>query len=110
MPRFVLDALRAHSAAQAKHGLGNAGPAGWVFAGATGGALDMDAFSKRFKLLGESAGLAHLHPHSLRHGFATLSLQAGIDLKLKTELGPLVDPAHRRHLLARRRLGRRRSR
>jgi integrase len=32
--------------------------------------------------------LPHVHLHSLRHGYATLSLQAGIDLKtVSTNLG-----------------------
>jgi integrase len=85
MPSFVLDALRAHGAAQAKHrlkhGLGKVGPTGWVFANALGEALDLDAFGKRFQRLTVRAGLPHVHLHSLRHGYAVLGLQAGIDLK-----------------------------
>jgi integrase len=91
-PAFVLDALRSHRSAQAAQrlalGLGRGGTDAWIFASAAGGPLDMDAFAKRFRRLAERAGLPHVHLHSLRHGYAVLGLQAGIDLKtISSNLG-----------------------
>jgi integrase len=92
LPAFVLDALRAHRRSQAELrlalGLGNGGTDAWVFANTNGGPLDMDAFAKRFRRLSGRAGLPHVHLHSLRHGYAVLGLQAGIDLKtISSNLG-----------------------
>ena len=92
LPAFVVDALRAHRRAQLELrlslGLGQAGVDAWIFANAHGGPLDMDAFAKRFRRLTERAGLRHVHLHSLRHGYAVLGLQAGIDLKtISSNLG-----------------------
>jgi integrase len=92
VPAFVLDALRSHRRAQSEQrmrlGLGNGGADAWVFSNAAGGPLDMDAFAKRFRRLTQRAGLPHIHLHSLRHGYAVLGLQAGIDLKtISSNLG-----------------------
>jgi integrase len=85
-PAFVLDALRAHHATQAEMrlslGLGKAPPDAFVFSGPEGGPLDPDAFGKRIRRLAKRAGLPEVHLHSLRHAFAVLSLQAGVDLKV----------------------------
>jgi integrase len=85
-PAFVLDALRTHRAAQAEMrlalGLGKAPENAFVFSNPEGGPLDPDAFGKRIKRLAKRAGLPDVHLHSLRHGFAVLSAQAGVDLKV----------------------------
>jgi integrase len=91
-PAFVLDALHAHRAAQAEMrlalGLGKAPADGFVFSGPEGGPLDPDAFGKRIRRLAQHAGLPKVHLHSLRHGFAVLSGQAGVDLKtISSRLG-----------------------
>jgi integrase len=86
-PAFVLDALRDHRRAQSEArlalGIGRAKDIdAWMFANAEGGPLDLDAFGKKFMRTTKRAGLAHVHLHSLRHGYAVLGLQAGIDIKV----------------------------
>jgi integrase len=84
-PRFVIDALREHRAAIASlrisAGLGRIPDDHFVFAYPNGGALDPDSFGKRFVKAMKAAGI-DVHLHSLRHGFAVLSLEAGTDLKV----------------------------
>ena len=86
-PAFVLDALRNHRHLQNEGrlalGLGRATAAdAWIFTNLEGGPLDLDAFGKKFMRTTKRAGLAHVHLHSLRHGYAVLGLQAGIDIKV----------------------------
>lgn len=85
-PAFVLDALRTHRNAQAEMrlalGLGKAPDDAFVFSNPEGGPLDPDAFGKRVSRIATRAGLPEVHLHSLRHAFAVLSLQAGVDLKV----------------------------
>ena len=52
-----------------------------MFADRDGSPWDPGAFSSAFAKLVKSARLPHVRLHDLRHSYATLSLQAGIDLK-----------------------------
>jgi integrase len=85
-PAFVLDALREHRRSQNEArlalGLGRAKDAdAWVFTNVEGRPLDPDAFGKKFMRTAKRAGIEHVHLHSLRHGWAVLGIQAGVDLK-----------------------------
>ncbi len=53
----------------------------YVFADRDGSPWDPGAFSSAFAKLVKTARLPHVRLHDLRHSYATLSLQAGIDLK-----------------------------
>jgi integrase len=84
-PGFVSDALRSHKSAEYEaHGGSRVAREAWVFANADGGPLDLDAFGKRFRRVAVHAGLG-ASLHGLRHGFATIHLQAGTDLKTVSE-------------------------
>ncbi len=61
---------------------------GPLFATRTGTAMDPRAAHRLIGRIGEAAGIARLHPHSLRHTFATSAVDAGADvLKIATALG-----------------------
>jgi integrase/recombinase XerD len=58
-----------------------------VFANARGGSLSRRGFWKILRRHATSAGLAtRVHPHALRHSFATHLLQGGADLRVVQEL------------------------
>ena len=58
-----------------------------VFLNARGGPLSRMGFWKRLRAYGRSAGLSlAVHPHVLRHSFATHLLQGGADLRVVQEL------------------------
>lgn len=78
------DGYLAHYAA--KHG---ASPDGWLFPSPRGGPLTRQAFWKIVKRHAYGAGLsARIHPHQLRHSFATHLLSGGADLRtVQTLLG-----------------------
>ncbi len=62
--------------------------AGPLFTTSTGAALDPRAAHRLLGRLGDRAGIARLHPHTLRHTFATSAVDAGADvLKVATALG-----------------------
>ena len=80
--------LRAHRRRQATEQL-RLGPV-WgdrdlVFTREDGTALDPDWVTKRFERLAEAAGLPRIRLHDLRHGHATIALQAGIPVKIVSE-------------------------
>lgn len=70
----------------AKHG---APPDGWIFPSPRGGRLTRQAFWKIVKRHALGAGLdRRIHPHQLRHSFATHLLSGGADLRsVQTLLG-----------------------
>ena len=54
----------------------------------TGTALDVRAAHREIRALGKRAGITGLHPHSLRHTYATTAVDAGVDvLVLATTMG-----------------------
>ncbi len=61
---------------------------GPLFATRTGAAMDPRAAHRLIGRIGDRAGIARLHPHTLRHTFATSAVDAGADvLKVATALG-----------------------
>lgn len=54
----------------------------------SGAAMDTRAAHREIRALGESVGIAGLHPHTLRHTFATAAVDSGVEvLRLATALG-----------------------
>jgi len=61
---------------------------GSLFATRTGAAMDPRVAHRLIGRIGDRAGIAQLHPHTLRHTFATSAVNAGADvLKIATALG-----------------------
>jgi integrase len=94
-PRAVV-ALRAHKRAQAEEKLAAGetyGDQGLVFADEIGEPLRPDTVSAAFRRHVRDAGLPHLTPHGLRHTFATVGLEAGVDVLYIAELLGHSSPA-----------------
>ena len=83
LPASAVTALRRHKVAQAEQRLG-AGrrwqDGDFVFATSHGTPLDARNVTRYFQAALESAGLPHQRFHDLRHGYATLMLEAGEEL------------------------------
>ena len=71
-----LNAAVAHAVDRAK-GARTKGP---LLITSTGERLTRRQAGKLIKRMGEQIGTPHLHPHALRHGFVTLSLDEGAAL------------------------------
>jgi site-specific recombinase XerD len=63
--------------------------AAWLFFGANGGRLAVDALEQMVKKAGSKAGITGLHPHRFRHTFATrfLTENLGDTFQLQQLLG-----------------------
>ena len=92
----AVDALKRHRAAQAQERLA-AGPTytdeDRVFADEIGRPLSPDSVSKGFSAAVKRAGLPRLTLHGLRHCFATLGLEAGVDTLYLSEILGHSSPA-----------------
>lgn len=58
-----------------------AGNSPWVFPSPTGGPMSPDSILHMLHRVLDRAGLPHIRFHDLRHTFATLALQNGVDIK-----------------------------
>ena len=58
-----------------------AGDSEWVFPSPTGGPISPDSVLNMLHRVLDRAGLPHIRFHDLRHTFATLALQNGVDIK-----------------------------
>lgn len=58
----------------------------YVFYSPTGGILESGSQRKRLQRLLESCGMEKIRFHDLRHTFATLALQNGVDVKTLSSL------------------------
>jgi integrase len=81
----VVANLRAHRKAQAERRLLSG--SGWhdldlVVERGDGSPVDLQHFCKRFRRALRAAGLEELTFHQLRHGYASLMLASGVDLKV----------------------------
>ena len=59
---------------------------GLIFCNYYGVSLNYTAISKKIQPICKKTGLDGVHPHTLRHTFATRGLEKGIDLKIMQEL------------------------
>lgn len=59
---------------------------GLLFCNYYGVSLNYSAIEKKMQSICKKAGLEGVHPHTLRHTFATRGLENGIDLKIMQEL------------------------
>lgn len=58
------------------------GRGGYVFTAVDGGVLAPERLSRLFRKLNTASGLPPVRLHDLRHGAATLTLAAGVELKV----------------------------
>jgi integrase len=83
LDRTTVTALLRHRAAQqAEAAASGAQPSGYVFTNIRGGPFNPDYLTRLFADLIRTTGLPPVRLHDLRHGAASLALQAGADLKV----------------------------
>ena len=83
----TIEVLREHRLKQMAAAYGEDSPAAVdVFTDWSGGRLSPDSLSYRFELAVKASGLPYLSLHSLRHGWATLALQAGVPVQVVSKM------------------------
>ncbi|MFR5846048.1 MAG: site-specific integrase [Oscillospiraceae bacterium] len=71
----------------------------WVFPSPTGGPMSPDSVLHMLQRVLKRAGLPRIRFHDLRHTFATMALQNGVDVKtVSSMLGSLLGGFHAGHL------------
>jgi integrase len=84
LDRTTVEALRLHltmlDAERAAWG-DDYDTSGWLFCHPDGTALHPDTITRRFNRLVDMAGVPHIRLHDVRHTYATLAIDAGIDPK-----------------------------
>jgi integrase/recombinase XerC len=73
LPATVVDALRAHLGSRTS---------GWIFPGAGQAHMTIRHARRRLDVWTARAGIRHLHPHALRHGFAMAAYRKTRDIAL----------------------------
>lgn len=91
LPNFVVERLRSYRIEQAERflALGLGRPTGdTIVFDHLGSVFNPNTFGSLFKRALRDAGLPHMRLHDLRHSFASMALEAGVDLKtVSTMLG-----------------------
>ncbi|MHB8927112.1 MAG: site-specific integrase [Bacillota bacterium] len=84
----IVEALRQHRLGQTEERLVATKYSGrdLVFAGSSGEVLDPRAVSRLFERRLKKAGLPPIRFHDIRHTFATIALEAGVPLKVVSEM------------------------
>ncbi len=89
LPQIAIDIIKAQKIKQAKFRLLTGNPdynrTGFVFTEDDGRPCQGQTVSKHLKKIAENSGFPNLRLHDLRHTYAVLSLQAGVDIKTVQE-------------------------
>ena len=65
---------------------GGAGPGSWFLSGSAEKPVEPRCYRKSIQAYLRRAGVRRVHPHALRHTFATTCLQSGCDIKTLSEI------------------------
>ena len=87
----------------------DASPEAWFLSGSTEKPVEPRCYRKSIQLYLRQASVRKIHPHALRHTFATTCLQAGCDIKTLSEILGHADPNVTLRRYVHSNLGRKRS-